>query len=224
MSAARTASSNSSGMSSAAAKTPSAFTRTLGARWQALAPRERLAVTLALWVLALGALWWLALSPALQTLRAADTQRIELERQHQVMLALQTEARGLQGQTKLASGEASKALEASIKQRLGSGALLNVAGERATVSFKGVTGDALAQWLAQVRANAHALPTEAKLTRAVGVPTGTGTGSGSGSGSAGPAASGTSSATGSASPASTANSTSAAATVAWDGSIVLRLP
>jgi general secretion pathway protein M len=216
MSAARTAS-NTSSSASNSAKAATAFTRTLNARWQALAPRERLAVTLALWVLAVGALWWLALSPALQTLRAADTQRIELERQHQTMLALQTEARGLQGQTKLASGEASKALEASIKQRLGSGALLNVAGERATVSFKGVTGDALAQWLAQVRANAHALPTEAKLTRAAGSATGTG--------AAGTAASSTAAAsTSTASTASPANAASAPAVVAWDGSIVLRLP
>lgn len=221
MSAARTASgntsSNTSSNTSGVAKATTAFTRSLGARWQALAPRERLAVTLALWVLALGALWWLALSPALQTLRAADTQRIELERQHQAMLALQTEARSLQGQTKLASGEASKALEASVKQRLGSGALLNVAGERATVSFKGVSGDALAQWLAQVRANAHALPTEAKLTRAAGSATAAGS-----AGTGNPPSGTPTAATPTAATPSTA--ASAPAVVAWDGSIVLRLP
>ena len=170
----------------------------LHARWQVLAPRERLAVGLAAWVLGLGLLWWLALSPALQTLRAADLQRVELDRQLQVMQALQTEAKSLQGLSKLGSNEALRALEASVKQRLGSSAQLNVVGDRATVTVKAVSGEALSQWLAQARANARALPTEARLTRSP------------------MASAATSDAT--ATPAATPP------TVTWDGNIVLRLP
>jgi len=40
-----------------------------------------------------------------------------------------------------------------------------VAGERATVTLKGVSADALAQWLTQSRVNARAAPTEARLVR-----------------------------------------------------------
>lgn len=144
----------------------------LSARWQTLQARERLAVSLAVVVVGLGLTWWVLLSPALQTLRTADTQRVELERQQQLMLALQTEAQGLQSQPKLSSSEAQKALETAVKQTLGPTAQLQVAGERATVTLKAVSAESLAQWLAQTRVNAHALPTEAKLTRtpATGAP------------------------------------------------------
>lgn len=140
----------------------------LKARWIALAPRERLALGTAAWVLGLGLLWWLALSPALQTLRAAQVQHIALDRQYQIMRGLQNEAQALLSVPKISTAEALKALEASTKQDLGTSAQLNVVGERVTVTFKNVPPDTLAQWLAQTRVNAHALPTEAKLTRSTG--------------------------------------------------------
>lgn len=143
------------------------------ARWQALQPRERLAVWVAMGVVAVGLLWWVLLSPALQTLRAADAQRVALERQHQAMLALQAEARGLQAQPRLSPAEAQRALEHTVRQTLGSTAQLQVAGERATVTIKAVGADTLAQWLTQARVNARALPTEAKLTRTPGSNTST---------------------------------------------------
>ena len=40
-----------------------------------------------------------------------------------------------------------------------------MAGERATVSFKGASADALAQWLLQVRLNVRTVPSEARLLR-----------------------------------------------------------
>ena len=138
----------------------------LKARWLALAPRERLGLTLAAWVLGLGLLWWLALSPALTTLRQADAQRVGLEQQLQALQAQQAEAQRLQAQPKMASSDALRALEASVKQRLAGTAQLNVIGDRATVTLKGSPAEAVAQWLAQARANARALPIEAKLTRA----------------------------------------------------------
>jgi general secretion pathway protein M len=172
----------------------SALKSSLSARWLALLPRERLALTVAALVVGLGLLWWVLLSPALQTLRAADVQRVELERQHQLMLALQTEAQALQSLPKLSSSDALRALETAVKQTLGSNAQLNVVGERATVTVKAVSADSLAQWLAQTRVNAHALPTEAKLTR---TPNGNATAVG-------------------------ANAPHAAVT--WDGTLVMRLP
>ncbi len=144
---------------------PSGSLGQLQQRWAALAPRERLGLSVAAWVLGVGLLWWVALSPALQTLRSASTQRIALDSQLQHMQGLQSEAQALKSQPKLTSTEALKALEASAKQRLGSTAQVNAVGDRITVTLKGTSPDALAQWLAQARANAHALPVEAKLTR-----------------------------------------------------------
>ena len=42
-------------------------------------------------------------------------------------------------------------------------AQLTLVGERATLTLKGASADALAQWLTQVRLNARALPAEAHL-------------------------------------------------------------
>jgi general secretion pathway protein M len=138
------------------------------ARWNALAPRERLGLTFAGWVLGLGLLWWLTLSPALQMLHAAATQRVELDRQLQTMQGLQTEAKALIDIPKITTAEAMQALEASAKQSLGTAAQLTLVGDRVTVTLKRATPDALGQWLSLARVNAHALPTEAQLQRSVG--------------------------------------------------------
>ena len=71
----------------------------------------------------------------------------------------------LAGTTQSPARRSRWALEASVKQSLGTGAQLSVSGERATLTLKGVTATALGAWLAQVRANARALPAEARLVR-----------------------------------------------------------
>lgn len=166
----------------------------LKTRWAALAPRERRAASLAGWICALGLLWSLAISPALRTLQTAGAQKVTLDRQLQQMQGLQREAQSLLSQPKLGGTDAVRALEASVKQLLGEGAQLKVTGERATLTLKGVPADDLAQWLAQSRANARALPTEARLTRS-------------------PDAAATSGA-----------ATLQARSSRWDGTVVLRLP
>jgi len=88
-----------------------------------------------------------------------------LDAQWQQMQALEAQARTLQAQPKARHDEALRALESSVKQGLGPGAQLTVSGERATLTLKGVPAAALGAWLAQVRANARALPSEARLVR-----------------------------------------------------------
>ena len=134
-------------------------------RWQGLAPRERLAMQLAAGLVGLALSWWLLIAPALQTLRLAATLGTELDLQLQQMRGLQLQAQALQAAPPLGTGEALRALEASVKQSLGATAQLNALGERASVSVKGISPERLAQWLAQARVNAHALPVEAHLTR-----------------------------------------------------------
>jgi general secretion pathway protein M len=115
--------------------------------------------------LVLGALlWWVALAPALTTLRTTESQRRLLDAQLQQMQRLQAQAKVFQAQPRISFDEAQRLLQASVKP-LGASAQLVLVGERATLTFKGASADALAQWLAQVRLNVRTVPTQARLTR-----------------------------------------------------------
>ncbi|MEO5794557.1 MAG: type II secretion system protein GspM [Rhodoferax sp.] len=133
--------------------------------WDSLAPRERRSVQAALALVAVALLWWVGIGPALHTLGAADAQHRSLDAQLQTMHSLQAEAQALQAQPKLSFDDALKAVELAVKSELGGSGQINVTGERVTVSLKNTPADALARWLAQVRINARALPTEARLVR-----------------------------------------------------------
>ena len=132
--------------------------------WQATSAREQR------WLIGAGvlvlssAVWWLGLAPALRTLRSVEQQHQVLGAQWQQMLRLQAQAKSIQTQAPLPAGEARRLLEASVKS-FGATAQIVVMGERATVTLKGASADALAQWLAQARLNARALPSEAHLIR-----------------------------------------------------------
>ncbi|WP_423456620.1 type II secretion system protein GspM [Ottowia sp. VDI28] len=143
------------------------------AQWARLDARERRLISVAATVVVLALLWWLTLSPAINTLRVAGEQRQALEAQAQQMQRLQAEAEKLKALPKLSQSEALKALETAVKDRLGTGGKLSVVGDRANVTLKDVPADALAEYLADARANARATPVEARLTRAPGSAPGT---------------------------------------------------
>lgn len=145
--------------------TPPTPASALQARWHALAPREQNLVLAAGALVGLALLWWVAVAPALATLRAAPARHTALDAQLQRMLSLQAEAQQLQAAPATSPGDAVGALRAALTQRLGTTAQLNVVGDRATITLKGASADALAQWLAQARSNARATPVEARLTR-----------------------------------------------------------
>jgi len=135
------------------------------AAWQRLAPREKRLVGGATALVLLALLWWLALAPALDTLRTADARHRTLDAQLQRMLGLQAQAQAMQSLPRQGYDEASRLLETSVRQRLGPGARMAISGERVTLTLTAIPADALAQWLAQARVNARALPAEARLTR-----------------------------------------------------------
>lgn len=136
--------------------------------WDTLAPRERRSMLAALALVAAALLWWTALGPALQTLRAAEARHRSLDAQLQTMRSLQAEAQALQSQPKLGFDDALRAVETAVKADLRGTAQLTVQGERVTVTLKNAQAEALARWLAQVRINARALPAEARLARSPG--------------------------------------------------------
>jgi general secretion pathway protein M len=168
-------------------------------RWTALSLREQRLLTLAAGVLSLAGLWWLGLAPALRTLQQAPAQQAQWDAQWQHLTALQAQAQALQKLPRMTQAAALKALQNVTTERLGTHAKLTTTGDRCTVTLTQVTPEALAQWLAQVRTQARAVPVEVKLQRAAlaseGAP----------------------------SPAAT-TSTTPTKSPAWSGSVVLSLP
>lgn len=140
-------------------------TADLRARWNGLAPREKRLVAAAGTLVAIALVWWIAIGPALATLRSAEEQHRSLDAQLQQMLRLQAQAQAMQSQPKQTHDEALRLLELSVRQHLGLSARYTIAGERVTINLTGTSSQALAQWLTQARVNAHALPGEARLTR-----------------------------------------------------------
>lgn len=128
-----------------------------------LAPRERQLVALAIAVVTLAALWWLALAPALGSLRHAADEGPRLAQQLQTMQQLQARAQTLKTQPALAPDDARRALEAAVRQRLGGGASFTTQGDQMTVQIKAASPQALADWLVQARVNARATPVQAQL-------------------------------------------------------------
>lgn len=131
-----------------------------------LAPRERQALGLAAFVVAMALLWWLALAPALATLRQAPAQHAKLDAELQHLQTLAAQAQALQSQPPLGRDDALRALEAATQRHLGADAKLNAVGDQATATFKAAEANALAQWLAEVRINARTVPTELRLSAA----------------------------------------------------------
>ncbi len=166
----------------------------LKARWASLAAREQWLVGCAALLVLAALIWWLAIAPALQVLRTAPAQHVQIDTQLQSMRTLAAEATSLRAQRTLTYDEALRNLENSVKQSLGAGASLSVSDSRASLTLKGVNADALAQWLSQARINARVVPSEARLQRGAVV-----------------------------APAASASAATSSGTT-WDGTLVLSLP
>ncbi|MDB5752945.1 MAG: gspM [Ramlibacter sp.] len=137
----------------------------LRTHWNALAPREQTMVAAATALVAFALLWWLALAPAFATLRSAETQHRTLDAQLQQMRRLQAQAKAMQAQPRLGHDEAMRQLEQAIRAQFGVAARYTIAGSQVTVVLANAPAAAVAQWLAQVRSNARAIPGQARLTR-----------------------------------------------------------
>jgi general secretion pathway protein M len=136
----------------------------LQSHWKTISVREQRLLLAALALLVGAALWWIALAPALATLRSAEAQHRVQDAQLQTMRGLQAQVQQIQAQPPLTAGESRRLLEATAKD-LGAAAQLVIVGERATLTLKGISAEALAQSLVQARLNARTLPVEAHLVR-----------------------------------------------------------
>jgi general secretion pathway protein M len=139
-------------------------TRTeLATAWARLQPRERRLVLAAGLVIGV-ALAWLAIAPAVRTLKATPPQLTALETQMQAMQRLADEAQALRGTPPVPMEQGRVALQASA-ERLGDKARVSLQGERAVLTLTGLPADQLTGWLAEVRINARARVVESQLQR-----------------------------------------------------------
>ncbi len=137
---------------------------TFQARWSSTSRREQRLLQIAAAVVGLALLWWVGLAPALNRLKTTDQQRSALEAQWSQMQELQVQAKALQAKPRINEADARRMLEASVAP-LGAAVQMTNAGDQVRVTVKGLSPDALAQWLSTARQNARAVPSEAKLVR-----------------------------------------------------------
>ena len=173
-------------------------------RWQGLNARERLLVSVFFGLFGIWLFVSIAISPALRTLNSAQQQRAEVAQQVVQMRALQQRAQELQKTKPLSRDESLRSLQ-SITPAGNPALQMTVQGDRVMVQLKNLSASQLANWLAQARSNAQALPDEVHISRSA-------------------TSSVSSSISVSALSGVNANGNTANATAAWDGQIILRLP
>ncbi len=144
----------------------------IGKRWQAfsarLAPRERLALQSAAWLLGGLLVWSVAIAPAWRVLQTAPERQARLGPQLHAMRAMAAEARSLQQSESTQTAawpERLRALESSTSRLLKDQAQLQPSGEQVTVTLRDASPTALAQWLQEARVNARLRPTRVQLER-----------------------------------------------------------
>lgn len=138
--------------------------RELQAWWSALAARERQLLLIAALLLGGLLLWSLALAPAWRSLRSVPPQLAAGEQQLREMQALAAESTTLRAVAPVPLAQAQQSLSVA-SERLGEIAKLSLQGERALLTLKGISGEQLKGWLAEVRAGARARVVEASLSQ-----------------------------------------------------------
>ena len=173
-------------------------------RWQGLNARERLLVSVFLGLFGVWLFVSIAISPALRTLNASESQRAEVAQQVVQMRALQQRAQELQKTKPLSRDESLRSLQ-SITPAGNPALQMTIQGDRVMVQLKNLSASQLANWLAQARSNAQALPDEVHISRSATSSVNSSTSLSASSGGNAPI-----------------NSTNAINS--WDGQIILRLP
>jgi general secretion pathway protein M len=140
-----------------------AWQHSLKARWAAMAAREQRGLLLAAVVLGAALVWFVALAPALRSLKTVAAQSVALSADLERMQALQARAKALQAQPAPAPQESLKALQTAAT-KLGPAVNLQVVGQQATLTIKKLSALQLGQWLAP-QTGPGLSPAEAHLKR-----------------------------------------------------------
>jgi general secretion pathway protein M len=136
----------------------------LQARWKALAKREQRLVMIAVALVVIALLWWVAVAPAWRSVQSAPSRLDQLDAQLQGMQRLASEARSLRATPAVSPQQSQAALRAATDALAGAGRLV-ITGERATLTFDNASSTQVRDWLAEARGAARARPIEANLSR-----------------------------------------------------------
>jgi general secretion pathway protein M len=136
-----------------------------GQFWQARAPRERQLIAAMVVAVAALLVWFVAVHPALRTLREthAEIDRLDTEWQQMQLAAL--ESASLRAASPVPPQQAAEALRAAT-ERLGGKGKLALQGDRAVLTFSAVPFESLRGWIVEARSAARARPIEAQLLKA----------------------------------------------------------
>ena len=129
-------------------------------QWAGMSVGERRLLTAAAWLAALTLLVMLGVRPAWRTLQSVPTQMQAVETELAFMRQQADEAQKLRQHPPVPPVQAEASLQAATA-RLGASANLSRQGDRIVLNFQGVSGEALATWLEEVRVGARARPLEA---------------------------------------------------------------
>lgn len=132
--------------------------------WFEERPRREQRVLGTLLILTAAALlWWVALSPALQTYQTSRANHAKLDADLAHMQIMANEAKRIKALPSPHLAGAQAWLESAIK-KLGK-ASMSTQGGRIQINFAGASPEALATWLAQARTSAHLTPVQANWQR-----------------------------------------------------------
>lgn len=135
-------------------------------RWQQLGERDRRAIAWGLALIGLALLWWLALAPAIATVRQAPA-RIAAERATlQSLKNMAQEAQALQAQARAPGDTPALDRLRQVSATLGERAQINAQGDSVVVTLTAVPAAEWTPWLAQVRLNAQLKPSQVSLRAA----------------------------------------------------------
>jgi general secretion pathway protein M len=134
------------------------------ARYAALGPREQRGLLLAVSLLVLLLLIGVGVLPAVRSVRASPQLQQQQAVQLQALQQLQVRTQALQALPQLDQQAAIDSLQASMGL-LGGNAEISVGDQRVHLVLRATSAQSLAEWLARARAEAHAVPIEARLTR-----------------------------------------------------------
>jgi len=144
--------------------TMSSFFQTVQNSLHQKSAREQILIQIAVLLIAIYAVWQIAVSPALGIMERSATQLPLQQAQISRMQSMQQEAIQLQAKNSLSETDSVRALQ-TLAQTLGPQARLVPQGTQATLEIKSMRPDVLAQFLMDARAVAQATVTDAKLAR-----------------------------------------------------------
>ena len=136
----------------------------LAQRWAALAPRERVALGSALFVIGAFVGWLALIQPAWRSVRSAPKLLDQLDVQLQEIQRVAAESRELRAAAPVSAGQAAEALKAATA-RLGETGKIALRGDRAVLSLSNASSEGLRAWLNEARSAARARPVELQLQR-----------------------------------------------------------